>query len=95
MEYVYILTNDFIPNSYKIGYTSRHPNLRASEINQATGIPGDWVVAYSWQVEEGYVMEQKIFKMLHKYRINKKEIFEIKDMNILQIKEKVNNLAEY
>lgn len=73
--YIYILKNYYIPNVYKVGYTTRNAVERAKEISRATGVPGDWEVAREWPVMEAYQTEQYIFLEFEEYRIQKKELF--------------------
>lgn len=75
MQYVYLLENKYSPNVYKIGWTGRHPNIRAKEISQGTGVVGTWEVSYFWEVEDGYWLEQKIFKKFSSNRIKRSEMF--------------------
>ncbi|WP_170231073.1 GIY-YIG nuclease family protein [Psychrobacter frigidicola] len=101
--YIYILTNAYMPNVYKIGYTQREAIKRAQEISRATGVPGDWEVAREWPVIDAYQTEQYIFLEFEEYRIQKKEMFNfigtsledvIKTMDIL-LSYKQKNLRIY
>ncbi len=58
--YIYILKNYYIPNVYKVGYTTRDATERAKEISRATGVPGIWEVAREWPVMDAYNTEQYI-----------------------------------
>nr|WP_181717473.1 GIY-YIG nuclease family protein [Psychrobacter sp.]QJS05940.1 hypothetical protein [Psychrobacter sp.] len=73
--FIYVLTNAYIPNVYKIGYTTRNAVERAKEISRDTGVPGDWEVAREWPVMDAYKTEQYIFLEFKDYRIQKKEMF--------------------
>lgn len=73
--YIYILKNYYIPNVYKVGYTTRDAVERAKEISRATGVPGNWEVAREWPVMDAYQTEQYIFLEFEEYRIQKKELF--------------------
>lgn len=75
MQYLYILENQYCPYTYKIGWTSRTPEERAKEISYGTGVPGKWEVAHYWQVEDGYWLEQRVFMLFARERIDKSEIF--------------------
>lgn len=86
MQYVYLLENKYSPNVYKIGWTSRHPDIRAKEISQGTGVVG------KWEVEDGYWLEQEIFKHFSKNRIDRSEMFHFNDLTALQVYEKICNL---
>jgi len=66
--YVYILTNRYVPDLVKIGYTDRVPDTRASELSNTTGVPGKWTVYTSWLLEDAYSYEQRIFSEFKKIR---------------------------
>lgn len=50
MMVLYILTNTYIPNVYKIGYSKRGVAERAKEMS----VPGAWEVACQWPVMDAY-----------------------------------------
>lgn len=66
--YVYILTNRYVLDLVKIGYTDRDPGTRANELSNTTGVPGKWAVHKSWLLEDAYSCEQRIFSELAKLR---------------------------
>lgn len=101
--YIYILKNHYIPNVYKIGYTTRDSIKRAKEISRDTGVPGNWEVAREWPVIDAYETEQYIFLEFKEYRIQKKELFNfigttlcevIKTMDVL-LSNRQKSLIEY
>jgi uncharacterized protein (UPF0335 family) len=103
MTVIYILKNYYIPNVYKVGYTTRDAVERAKEISRATGVPGDWEVAREWPVMDAYQTEQYIFLEFEEYRIQKKELFNfigtsleevIKTMDVL-LSNRQKSLIEY
>lgn len=77
MQYVYLLQNHHVPNLVKFGFTTRHPDSRALEISSATGVPGDWNVIHYWEVVDGYAVEQRVFKHLKQYRLDRQEFFKL------------------
>lgn len=79
--YVYILTNQYMPNLYKIGCTGRDTQKRAQELS-TTGVPGKWKVACDWKVADAYQTEQHIFSKIDKYRIEKDEIFDFQGLDV-------------
>lgn len=101
--YVYILTNKFIPNIYKIGCTNRTSSIRAKELSQDTGVPGQWVVAGDWLVADAYRTEQSLFLEFDAYRIDRSEMFDFKGIRIEDVvklidsilSKKQMNLEEY
>ena len=94
MQYVYLLENKYSPNVYKIGWTSRHPEIRAKEISQGTGVVGNWEVSYQWEVEDGYWLEQEIFRHFSLHRIEKSEMFHFNNLSSAQVYEKVCQLIK-
>ena len=91
--YIYILTNKFVPNIYKIGYTKRNPIERAKEISRATGVAGEWKVSRDWPVTEAYQTEQYIFAEFKSYRLDKKgEMFDFQGKGVEYVIKKMDNL---
>lgn len=90
--YIYILTNRFVPNVYKIGYTERDASIRAKEISRATGVPGEWEVARDWPVINAYETEQYIFSELKYYRIDKSELFDFKGTSVEDVIKTMDDL---
>ncbi len=94
-EYVYVLLNEYSPNIHKIGFTRRHPDIRASEISRGTGVVGTWEVEHYWEVEDGYWVEQRLFDLFAQYRLEKSEMFKFisidTKMVISQISEHIKN----
>lgn len=85
--YIYILTNEYISNLHKIGYTERDTSKRAKEISSATGVPGNWEVIFDWNVANAREVEQHIFSEVKEYRLGKSEIFDfqgLKDEDIIE-----------
>ena len=66
--YVYVLTNEHVPDLVKVGYTSRDPRTRAAELSNVTGVPGKWIVYHSWKIENQYEAEQQVFAELKQHR---------------------------
>ena len=66
--YVYILTNDYVPDLVKIGYTDRSPVERANELSRRTGVPGDWKVYKYWKLYDAHTWESRIFTELKGFR---------------------------
>lgn len=77
MQYVYLLTNDYVPKLVKFGFSRREPSLRAAELSAPTGVPGKWKVHHFWEVEDGYGVEQEVFFHLANKRLGRQEFFEM------------------
>ncbi|WP_287602930.1 GIY-YIG nuclease family protein [Thiothrix sp.] len=68
--WVYIITNDAMPDLIKIGYSRKDPYERAKELNH-TGAPLPFKVEYEVLVENPYLIEQKAHQKLHNKRVGK------------------------
>ena len=76
MGYVYILTNAGMPNLIKIGYTSRTPEARASELyDKITGVPMPFEVAHKLPCKNPQKLESQIHEALKAFRPNKDREF--------------------
>ncbi|AYO54420.1 GIY-YIG nuclease family protein [Acinetobacter wuhouensis] len=94
-QYVYILYNEILyqeynTHIYKIGWTSRTPQIRADEISQGTGVVGKWKVGHQWKVEDGYWLEQRIFKHFSQYRLPYSEQFNFKGQTLEQVAKQIS-----
>jgi hypothetical protein len=69
--HIYILSNPNMPNLFKIGFTTRSPNVRLKEISSATGVPGKFEIIKSWEVRNVADMESAIHKRLDNHRVDK------------------------
>ena len=56
--YVYILSNPTIPNILKIGFTGKHPEIRAKEISRSTGVPLPYKVVWAFKCHDGHNLER-------------------------------------
>jgi hypothetical protein len=84
MQYVYVLTNIYVPDLVKFGFSTRDPSDRAAELSAPTGVPGRWVVHHYWEVEDGYAVEQAIFKRLVQHRLERQEFFRMEPGDAVQ-----------
>ena len=89
-QYVYVLYNESNKFYYKIGWTSRKPQDRANEINRNTGVVGIWEVGHQWKVEDGYWLEQRIFREFSQHRQERKEIFHFPNHAVEQVADKIS-----
>lgn len=75
--YVYILSNESLPNVLKIGYTQNSPYQRQSEL-YTTGLPTPFVVEKFFFVEDACVCEELIHIRLNRSRVNSdREFFKV------------------
>ncbi|MFT6550511.1 MAG: hypothetical protein ACJA1I_000539 [Zhongshania marina] len=70
------MSNTSNPGLYKVGETSRHPTIRAKELNSQTASPGRWICEYSWKVDNPPKAEKIAHRALRKHH-DSKEYFRI------------------
>ena len=77
-QYVYIFSNELYPDDLlKIGWTKRHPSLRARDL-QTSGVPTPFTVEYVIITSNGRNLEKEIHSHLDQYRVSKnREFFKI------------------
>ena len=73
--YVYVLENDSMPGLYKIGYTKKTPEYRASQLSRSTGVPHPFKVAFATRCHDGEGLEYEVHKELEQYRVNNEREF--------------------
>jgi hypothetical protein len=74
-QFVYVLTNKYMPGIVKIGFTSLNPYDRAHIISQHTGIPDEFSMDFAFRCVDGKKLEGMVHKSLHEYRIKKRREF--------------------
>ncbi len=81
--YVYIISNDAMPNLYKVGYTTRKSQDRANGLNieAGTGMPGKYKVLYEKETISPYQVEQYAHRLLKDKKFGK-EWFKCSNINI-------------
>ena len=84
-QYVYFMTNAcYDDDVFKIGWTSRHPSNRISQLN--TGAPTPFIVDLVIVTSEGYKLEKRIHTHLKQYRIDSnREFFKISKDTLREI----------
>ena len=87
-QYVYIMSNPSLESDlYKIGFSRRHPSIRAKEL-YSSGVPTPFFVEYVIITENGQRLECDIHKRLESYRLNsKREFFKIRIHELVEILE--------
>jgi len=64
---------------YKIGFTNRNPEERASDLSASSGQPDHLIVLQSWKVLDARRVEQAIHRQLGKFRLSgRREFFKVK-----------------
>jgi hypothetical protein len=84
-HYVYIMSNAcYDADVFKIGWTSRHPMHRASQLN--TGAPTPFIVESVIITHEGHKLERQIHNHLKQYRMDiNREFFKISKDTLREI----------
>jgi hypothetical protein len=75
--YLYILSNPHMPGLIKIGCTERSPELRALELSQPTGVPGQYRVERAWAMDDAAEAEHRVHVALAVYRVQGSEHFRL------------------
>lgn len=57
LGFVYCLTNPYVPGLVKIGATRKHPLSRTKELSAATGVPGEFALAYFQSFGDSFTAE--------------------------------------
>ncbi|MSP27118.1 MAG: GIY-YIG nuclease family protein [Methylococcales bacterium] len=68
--WVYIITNEAMPNLLKVGFSTKDPESRANELDN-TGVPHRYVVEYNALVNEPRNVEQQAHVLFKAYHENK------------------------
>lgn len=96
--YVYILINISMPGLIKVGKSTRSPEIRASELSQASGVPQSFQIVYQTLVDNCDLAEKEVHKFLSPFRENSnREFFRIPLNRAIDVLRKViaeNNLKE-
>ena len=76
-SYIYVATNESIPNIVKIGFTRRNPSERMVELD-TTGVPTPFDIAFVACLEDAKNLEQLVHRALNYSRVrNDREFFTI------------------
>jgi hypothetical protein len=67
-EWVYVLSNDYMPGIFKIGFTYNAPEERAAQLFK-TGTPDEFKIAYRCKCFNGMRIERAVHSKLKKQRI--------------------------
>ena len=79
-QWIYVLSNETMPDIVKIGFTKNKPSERVKQINSATGVAQDFIVEWAYPCFNAHDLEKEIHAYLQKegFRVNnKKEFFYI------------------
>ena len=73
--WIYVLSNEYMPNIYKVGMTTVSPENRAKELSSATGVPDKFKIEAAFYSENPAADESDIHECLKEYRINESREF--------------------
>lgn len=91
--FIYVLSNESMPNIYKIGMTSVSPLERAKALSSSSGVPTPFKVEHYFHVKDMSTAEAAVHSYLSEYRVNnKREFFKC---SIEDVKEALSNTADY
>lgn len=65
--FIYLLSNELMPGVYKIGFTAKNPDKRASEISATYGLPLPFKLVKYWRTKDPYIVEQRIHAAIGSY----------------------------
>ena len=72
------MSNKYMPDIIKIGYTSLNPYDRAQILSQNTGVPDEFVVDFAYRCIDGRKLENMVHEYFKSFRIRKqREFFKI------------------
>ncbi len=72
---IYVLSNKSLPNTFKVGFTSKNPDFRAKSLGSSFKESSEFVIEKSWITKNPFEVEQKIFYSLADYRQRNSEFF--------------------
>ena len=69
--WIYIATNEEIPNLVKVGKTENDPDERAKQLSSPTGVPGETRIVYSAWVDNDHDVERGVLNDLDERKVTK------------------------
>ena len=69
--WIYIATNEEIPNLIKVGKTESDPDERAKQLSSPTGVPGETRIVYSAWVDDYHDIERAVLSNLDEKKVTK------------------------
>jgi len=92
-SWLYIMSNETMPNLLKIGFTNKTPDKRAKQLSRSTGVPLEFKVEYAFKCFNSQQLESEIHRYLLSSRINtNREFFEI---SLEEAKRVVDTLGQH
>lgn len=82
--FIYLLSNEIMPDLLKIGYCTRKVEERVKELNSQTGVPYPFTIEAYFGSDKPEEDERIIHEKLINYRIEKKEFFKISTFEAIE-----------
>lgn len=93
--FVYVLSNEAMPNLYKIGYTTGSPLGRAVELSRPTGVPTLFDLVCYGEMLNPQEFEKELHLKYDKHRSNKfREFFHIGINDVMKLKDYIQEESE-
>lgn len=84
--WVYVMSNQSMPDILKIGVTKRTVEERRRNLSSSTGVPIPFDIEYECEVEDCYRVEKAIKTIFAPYRINpKKEFYKVSVTQVIAL----------
>ena len=84
--WVYVLSNPYMPQIFKIGMTTTSPESRARELSSATGVPAAFKLEAAFYSHSPLDAEKEIHEALDDWRVNEsREFFELDLQEIINV----------
>lgn len=75
LGFCYVLTNPHMPGICKVGATRKHPLSRTKELSAATGVPGEFTLAYFQSFGDSFAAETLTHERFAAQRVNESREF--------------------
>jgi len=84
--FVYVLSNPWMPDVYKIGYTDRAPMQRVQELSASTSCPGTFEIVVYGEFDGAQEVERQLHKDYEENRIlMSREFFHFNPHTVLDV----------
>jgi hypothetical protein len=84
--FVYLLSNESMPDIYKIGFTYKSPMMRAIELSSNTSTPIEFNVIMYIEIENPKHYEKVLHEIFHKNRISdNREFFKFTTLDLYDV----------
>lgn len=73
--FIYIFSNDSMPDIYKVGFTMKSPVARANELSNSTSCPAPFDVVCYAEVQNPANVEAALHEQFQGFRVNERREF--------------------